>query len=103
MRRLRVIPVLLLQKGGLVKGVKFKDHKYVGDPINAVQIFNTKQVDEIFFLDISATRENRLPPIDLIERIADHCLTPFGVGGGINSLSVARQVLRAGAEKVCLN
>lgn len=99
----RIIPCLLLKGKGLVKGVKFKDHRYVGDPINAVQIFNTKQVDEIFFLDITATAEGRIPPIDLIERIADHCLTPFAVGGGIRSLEDARQILHAGAEKVCLN
>jgi cyclase len=99
----RLVPCLLLKGKGLVKGIKFKDHRYVGDPINAVQIFNTKEVDEIFFLDITATAENRIPPLDLIERIADHCLTPFAVGGGVRSLEDARQILQAGAEKICLN
>ncbi|MDP4218731.1 MAG: HisA/HisF-related TIM barrel protein, partial [Bacteroidota bacterium] len=63
MRRLRVIPALLIQKDGLVKSVRFKDHKYVGDPINAVRIFNEKEVDEIVLLDISATAERRAPDI----------------------------------------
>lgn len=99
----RIIPILLLSGKGLVKGVRFKDHKYVGDPINAVQIFNTKQVDELIFLDITATKENRIPPLDLIQKIADQCLMPFGVGGGIQSVDDARKILNAGAEKVCLN
>jgi imidazole glycerol-phosphate synthase subunit HisF len=99
----RIIPILLLQGKGLVKGVKFKNHKYVGDPINAVQIFNTKLVDELIFLDISATKENRTPPLELIQTIADQCLMPFGVGGGIKSLEDAKKILGAGAEKVCLN
>lgn len=99
----RIIPVLLLKGRGLVKGIQFKNHKYVGDPINAVQIFNTKQVDELFFLDITATKENRIPPLDLIQKIADQCLMPFGVGGGIKSVEDARAILNSGAEKVCLN
>ena len=99
----RIIPLLLLSGKGLVKGIQFKDHKYVGDPINAVQIFNTKQVDELIFLDITATKENRIPPIDLIQKIADQCLMPFGVGGGIKSLEDARLILNSGAEKVVLN
>jgi imidazole glycerol-phosphate synthase subunit HisF len=99
----RIIPILLLKGKGLVKGVKFKDHKYVGDPINAVQIFNTKQVDELFFLDITATLEKRIPPLDLVQKIADQCLMPFGVGGGIKTVDEAKSILNAGAEKVCLN
>lgn len=99
----RVIPCLLLQGKGLVKGIKFKDHRYVGDPMNAIQIFNAKEVDELFFLDITATKENRIPPIDLIERIADQCLTPFCVGGGIKTVKEIKSILSAGAEKVCLN
>jgi cyclase len=99
----RIIPLLLLSGKGLVKGIQFKNHKYVGDPINAVQIFNTKQVDELIFLDITATKENRIPPIDLIQKIADQCLMPFGVGGGIKSLEDARSILNSGAEKVVLN
>lgn len=103
MLRPRVIPCLLLKGAGLVKGVAFKDHRYVGDPINAVQIFNSKEVDEILFLDITATDENRVPSAEMIQRIADQCLVPFAVGGGIRSVSQIQAILAAGAEKVCLN
>jgi cyclase len=98
----RIIPILLLQGKGLVKGVKFKDHTYVGDPVNAVQIFNSKEVDEIIFLDINATRENRIPDLGLIQSIADQCLLPFAVGGGIKTLDDAKAILANGAEKVCI-
>ena len=99
----RVIPVLLFKGEGLVKGVQFKNHQYVGDPINAVQIFNAHDVDEILFLDITATAEGRIPDPQMIQRIADQCLFPFGVGGGIRTLDDARKILSSGAEKVCLN
>lgn len=99
----RVIPCLLLRGKGLVKGTHFKDHRYIGDPINAVQIFNTMGADELLFLDISATAENRIPDLALIQKISDQCLMPFGVGGGIKSVEDARAILKAGAEKVCIN
>jgi cyclase len=99
----RIMPCLLLKGRGLVKGEKFKAHKYVGDPINAVRIFNDKEVDELLFLDITATQEKRIPPLDLIQTIADQCLMPFGVGGGIRTVDDAREILARGAEKVCLN
>lgn len=99
----RIIPLLLLSGRGLVKGERFSAHRYVGDPINVVQIFNAKEVDELIILDINATREGRLPPIDLVRQVADQCLMPFGVGGGISSVEAAREILSAGAEKVCLN
>ncbi|MBI4234980.1 imidazole glycerol phosphate synthase subunit HisF [Candidatus Peregrinibacteria bacterium] len=99
----RVIPCLLLKGLGLVKGVQFKDHRYIGDPMNAVQIFNTMEADEMLFLDILATAENRIPDLDLIQKIADQSLMPFGVGGGIQNTTHIRDILRAGAEKVCLN
>ena len=98
----RIIPCLLLSGKGLVKGVKFRNHTYVGDPINTVQIFNTKEADEILFLDITATREKRIPPLDLIQRIADQCLMPFGIGGGVTSVRHIRDILATGAEKVCI-
>jgi cyclase len=98
----RIIPCLLLSGKGLVKGVKFKDHTYVGDPINTVQIFNTKEADEILFLDIAATREKRIPPLDLIQRIANQCLMPFGIGGGITTVKQIKEILSTGAEKVCI-
>jgi cyclase len=103
MLRPRVIPCLLLKGEGLYKGSKFRDHRYIGDPINAVQIFNTKESDEILFLDISATAEGRITSPETIQRIADQCLIPFAVGGGIRSIEDAKKILSSGAEKVCLN
>lgn len=99
----RIIPCLLLKGKGLVKGVKFKNHTYVGDPINAIRIFNEKEVDELIFLDITATAGKRVPPLDLVQTIADQCLMPFAVGGGITTLEQARDIFSRGAEKVCIN
>lgn len=99
----RIIPCLLLKGLGLVKGVQFKDHRYVGDPMNAVQIFNTMKADELLFLDILATEKGRIPDLELIQKIADQSLMPFGVGGGIQNTTHIRDILRAGAEKVCIN
>ena len=101
--RVRVIPSLLLQKGGLVKSVKFKDHKYVGDPINAVKIFNDKEVDEIVILDISATAEKRGPNMQQIRDIASEAFMPLGYGGGITTLDQIRELVSSGVEKVVLN
>jgi cyclase len=103
MKRVRIIPVLLIQDGGLVKSVKFKNHKYVGDPINAVKIFNEKEVDEIVLLDISATAEKRPPNIRQIREIASEAFMPLAYGGGITSLDEIRLLITAGAEKVVLN
>lgn len=99
----RIIPVLLLKGEGLVKGVRFKGHKYVGDPINAVKIFADKEVDELLFLDVTATDENRSVSPDLVQRIADESYMPFGVGGGVRSVELIRALLGAGAEKVSIN
>ena len=103
MMRPRVIPVLLLKGDGLVKGTRFKDYAYLGDPINAVHIFDEKEVDELIFLDITATRENRVPGLEYIAGIADECYMPFAVGGGIRNVEQIRALLHAGAEKVSLN
>ena len=103
MKRVRVIPVLLLQRGGLVKSVKFKDHKYVGDPINAVKIFNEKEVDEIVVLDISATAENRGPNISQLKDLASEAFMPMAYGGGITTLEQIKQLITGGVEKVALN
>ena len=103
MKRVRVIPVLLLQRGGLVKSVKFKDHKYVGDPINAVRIFNEKEVDEIVLLDISATAEKRPPNILRIKEIASEAFMPLAYGGGITTVDEIKDLITAGVEKVVLN
>jgi cyclase len=103
MKRIRVIPSLLIQKGGLVKSVKFKDHKYVGDPINAVKIFNDKEVDELVLLDISATAEKRGPQLKFIIEIASEAFMPMAYGGGINSIEQIRSLITGGIEKVVLN
>jgi imidazole glycerol-phosphate synthase subunit HisF len=103
MLRPRVIPVLLLRNLGLVKSVKFKDHRYIGDPINAVKIFNDKKADELVFLDINASRENRCIPFEFVHRVGDEANMPFAVGGGINSIENIRSILNYGAEKVIIN
>jgi len=103
MRRVRIIPTLLIQNGGLVKSVKFKNHKYVGDPINAVKIFNEKEVDEIVILDISASKEKREPNIDQIKEIAGEAFMPMAYGGGITTIEEVKEILYQGAEKVILN
>lgn len=99
----RIIPVLLLKGKGLVKTVKFKDPKYIGDPINAVKIFNDLKTDELVFLDITASREGRTVSVDLVKDIGDEAFMPFGVGGGINNIKQIEQLLKAGAEKVIIN
>lgn len=99
----RIIPVLLLKDSGLVKSVKFKNHNYIGDPINAVKIFNDLRTDELVFLDIEATKQNRCISIDFVKLVCEEANMPFSVGGGINSIEQIRQILEAGAEKVILN
>jgi imidazole glycerol-phosphate synthase subunit HisF len=99
----RIIPCLLLRNNGLVKTVKFKESTYIGDPINTVKIFNEKEVDEIFFLDIDATKLKKEPPYDLIRSIASECFMPFAYGGGIHSLSQIERIIKSGAEKVIIN
>lgn len=99
----RVIPTLLLRDSGLVKGSKFKDHKYVGDPINAVRIFNTKEVDELVFLDISATLAKRKPNYGLLADIASQAFMPFAYGGGLSCVDDIEALFKIGIEKAILN
>lgn len=99
----RVIPCLLLKGDGLVKTVNFKRPTYVGDPINTIKIFNEKEVDELVFLDISATPANAQPPFKKIEEIASECFMPIGYGGGIQSLEHMSTIFNLGVEKVILN
>jgi cyclase len=100
----RIIPVLLLRsRGSLVKTVQFKNPVYVGDPLNAVKIFNEKEVDELIVLDISATRENRPPDFEYIGQIATECFMPVAYGGGISTPDECKKVIACGVEKVCLN
>ena len=103
MLRTRVIPVLLLKNGGLYKGNKFKNHKYVGDPINTVKIFNEKQVDELVMLDIEASKNSTPVNFQLIEEIAGEAFMPIAYGGGIKSLEDAKIIFSLGIEKVILN
>jgi cyclase len=99
----RVIPALLLQGEGLVKTVKFKDPTYLGDPINIVRIFNDKEVDELVFLDITATIDERPPAFDVLANITSECFMPLGYGGGIRNMDDVRRLLGIGIEKVILN
>jgi len=103
MRRYRVIPVLMLHQGGLYKSVNFKKHRYVGDPINAVRIFNDKEVDEMIIVDIDASRENRGPNMNLLSEIAGEAFMPMGYGGGLSNIEQVKQLLYEGYEKAIFN
>jgi cyclase len=104
MHQSRVIPVLLCNlEGSLVKTRKFKNPIYVGDPFNAVKIFNDKEVDELFFLDITATSEKRKPNIKYIKEIATEAFMPLCYGGGLSNIDDIRAVIKSGIEKVAIN
>ncbi|AWO01178.1 imidazole glycerol phosphate synthase subunit HisF [Chitinophaga alhagiae] len=103
MLRVRVIPVLLLKNKGLVKTVSFKNPTYIGDPINAVRIFNEKEVDELMLLDITASVENREPNYAWIKDISSESFMPIGYGGGIQTLDQIKKLFNLGVEKVVLN
>ena len=101
--RPRVIPVLLLKGNVLVKSIGFKNPKYIGDPINAVKIYNDLKADELVFLDIEASKEKRLISLDFVKDVGEEANMPFAVGGGIRSLEDIRSIIAAGAEKVVIN
>ena len=103
MYRPRVIPCLLLKDKGLVKSVKFKNHRYIGDPLNAIKIFNDKKADELLFLDINASKGQRRISTEIVRKLGDECHMPFSVGGGIKTLADIKELINAGAEKVCIN
>lgn len=103
MLRPRIIPCLLIQDGGLVKTTKFKDPKYVGDPINAVRIFNEKEADELVVLDIDATALELEPNYQRIAHLAAECRMPLCYGGGIKTVEQARKIIQLGVEKVALS
>jgi len=103
MRVARVIPCLLLRGNGLVKTKQFKDPKYVGDPINAIKIFNDKEVDELVLLDITASAEGRGPAFSTIKEVASECFMPLAYGGGIRSVEDVRSILKLGVEKAVVN
>jgi len=103
MLRTRVIPCLQLINSSLVKTVKFGKHHYIGDPVNTVRIFNELEVDELCFLDIRATVENRRPNLEILKQIADECFMPLSFGGGIQHAEQAAEILAIGFEKVVIN
>lgn len=103
MLRPRIIPCLLIQKGGLVKTQGFKDPKYVGDPINAVRIFNEKEADELMVLDIDATANNVAPDFGLIAKLAAECRMPLCYGGGVTTADQASRIVGMGVEKVAIS
>lgn len=103
MLRARVIPCLLLRNAGLVKTVRFGDAKYVGDPINAVKIFNEKEVDELVMFDIEASKRGAAPNYDLLADIASECFMPVCYGGGVNSVDQALRIVQLGIEKIAVN
>jgi len=103
MVRPRIAPCLLVKDGGLVKTQAFGSPKYVGDPINAVRIFNEKEVDEIIVLDIDATAQRRGPNYDLIRKLAAECRMPLAYGGGVTRVEEFERLVGLGVEKVCLS
>lgn len=102
MLRPRITPCLLLSKGGLVKTVGFSAPKYVGDPVNAVKIFNEKEADELIVLDIDATVQGREPNERLISQFAVECRMPLSYGGGIRTAEQAKRIIGLGVEKISL-
>lgn len=103
MLQTRVIPALLLRDDALVKTVRFDKAGYIGDPVNTVRIFNELEVDELVFLDITATNENRTPNLRILSEIANECFMPLGYGGGLNNFDVVQSIFGIGFEKVVLN
>ena len=103
MIRPRIIPCLLIKNGGLVKTIQFENPKYVGDPINAVRIFNEKRVDELIVLDIDATVQCKDPDLKMIYNLATECRMPLCYGGGIKTVEQIREIIELGVEKVSLS
>jgi cyclase len=102
-RRTRVIPVLLIHKGAVYKTIKFNSPQYIGDPKNAIRLFNDLEVDEIVILDIDASKKNNSPNIQLIKELASEAFMPFSYGGGIKNIKHVKNILKCGVEKVILN
>ncbi len=103
MLQTRVIPVLLLKDSGVYKGIKFKKHMYVGDPINTVRLFNEKEVDELIIFDIEASKMNKSIQFDLLKSMASEAFMPIAYGGGIKTVEDAQKLFSLGIEKVILN
>jgi cyclase len=102
MLKVRLIPTLLYRDHGLVKGERFDSGRRIGSPLQAIKVYNLRQVDELVFLDIAATRDGREPDYALVDALADDCFMPLAVGGGIRSLQHVRRLLQVGADKVVI-
>ena len=103
MRRTRVIPVILISEGGAYKTKQFDNPVYIGDPINAIRLFNDMEVDEICILDIDASKQGRGPDLELIRDLAGEAFMPLSYGGGITSIEQAGETLKSGVEKIIIN
>jgi cyclase len=103
MLKTRVIPCLLIKESKLYKTINFKNPSYIGDPINAIKIFNDKEVDELMILDIGASKEKKEPNYELIKQVASECFMPLAYGGGITSVAQVKKILEIGVEKVSIN
>lgn len=99
----RIIPILLLNNESLIKTKQFGRYDYIGDPANTVRIFNELEVDELFFLDIFASRDDRSPNFKILNEIANECFMPLGYGGGISNIDQAKEIFKIGFEKVSIN
>lgn len=103
MLKTRVIPCLLVDNDRLVKTVGFKKPSYIGDPVNAIKIFNEKEVDELILLDITATRDNKPPAFGIIESVSEECFMPLTYGGGIKTINDMKKIFSMGVEKIAVN
>lgn len=103
MLKVRIIPTLLFKDFGLVKGVKFDSWRRVGSVIQSVKVYNMREVDELIFLDITASKENREPDFKTVDEIADECFMPLTVGGGVKTIEDIRKLLQVGADKISIN
>ena len=103
MLKKRIIPTLLIDKKNLIKTIKFKERQYIGDPLNAIRIFNEKFVDELIILDIGQNHSKNEIDFEFLKDLFSECFVPVTYGGGITSLDQADKILKIGAEKICLN
>src|SRR5215210_2811657 len=103
MLKTRVMPTLLHKDLGLVKGVRFDSWRRVGSAMQAIKVYNMREVDELVFLDITATCEDRSPDFALVDELADECFMPLTVGGGVRTVEDVRRLLKVGADKVAIN
>ncbi|MCK6626371.1 MAG: glycosyl amidation-associated protein WbuZ [Anaerolineae bacterium] len=103
MLKIRVMPTLLFKDVGLVKGVSFESWRRVGSAMQAIKVYNMREVDELVFLDITATCDERPPDFETVDELADECFMPMTVGGGVRTLEHVRRLLQVGADKVAIN